>query len=95
MGLGRRYGIAKILSKVEEHVVWLEDLLDAKIAVVPKVDVDTTLSGQRPLCVFFPVVYRNWSSACIISLRNGVSPDVLESCFTSGERRDRCVLRSC
>ena len=36
-------------------------LLDDYIAMIPKVDGDSTPIGQRPLCVV-PVVYRLWAS---------------------------------
>ena len=42
---------------VETTPVWPQGLLDAYIAMIPKVDGDSTPLGQRPLCVL-PVVYR-------------------------------------
>ena len=51
------YGLARILSKVEETGVWPEGLLDAHIAVIPKTDGDGTPLGQRPLSVL-PIAYR-------------------------------------
>ena len=44
-------GLARILRMVEEEGVWLEGLLDAYIAMIPKSDGDATPLGHRPLCV--------------------------------------------
>ena len=44
-------GLARILSCVEDFGIWLEGLLDAYIAKIPKVDGDATPLGQRLLCV--------------------------------------------
>ena len=55
-------GLARILAKVEELGVWPERLLDAYIAMIPKVGGDSTPLGQRLLSVL-PVVYRIWASA--------------------------------
>ena len=41
---------AHILRKVEDDGVWPEGLLDAHVAMIPKVDGDATALGQRPLC---------------------------------------------
>ena len=46
-----------IPSKVEENGVWLDGLLDAYIAMIPKTDGDATPLGRRPLSVL-PIVYR-------------------------------------
>ena len=43
--------LARILAEVEELGVWPEGLLDAYIAMIPKVGGDSTLHGQRPLSV--------------------------------------------
>ena len=50
-------GLARILSCVEDFGIWPVRLLDAYIAMIPKVDGDATPLGQRPLSVL-PVVYR-------------------------------------
>ena len=50
-------GLARILRLVEVTGVWPDGLLDACIAMIPKVDGDVTPLGQGPLCVL-PVVYR-------------------------------------
>ena len=50
-------GLARILSCVEDFGVWPDGLLDAYIAMIPKVDGDVTPLVQRPLGVL-PVVYR-------------------------------------
>ena len=55
-------GLARILARVEDLGVWPDGLLDAYIAMIPKVDGDATPLGQRPLSVL-PVVYRVWASA--------------------------------
>ena len=60
-------GLAKILTKVEDLGVWLDGLLDAYIAMIPKVDGDATPLGQRPLSVL-PVIYRIWASARMLQL---------------------------
>ena len=46
-------GLARILRMVEADCVWPEGLLDAYIAMIPKVDGDATPLGQRPLCSAF------------------------------------------
>ena len=54
--------LARILTLVEDNGVWLDGLLDAYIATIPKSDGDATPLGQRPLSVL-PVVYRLWAFA--------------------------------
>ena len=44
--------LARILTKVEDLVVWPDGLLDAYIAMIPKTDGDATPLGQRPLACF-------------------------------------------
>ena len=65
-------GLAPILAKVEELGVWPEGLLDAYIAMIPKVGGDSTPLGQRPLSVL-PVVCRIWASARMKQLEAGFS----------------------
>ena len=55
-------GLARILSCVEDFGIWPDGLLDAYIAMIPKVDGDATPLGHRPLSVL-PVVYDVWVSA--------------------------------
>ena len=43
-------GLALLLNMVEISGVWLQGLLEACIAMIPKVDGDSTPLGQRPLC---------------------------------------------
>ena len=43
--------LARILTKVEHVGVWLDGLLDAYNAMIPKTDGDATLLSQRPLSV--------------------------------------------
>ena len=55
-------GLACILTKVENTGVWLDGLLDAYIAMIPKTDGDAIPLRQRPLSVL-PVIYLIWASA--------------------------------
>ena len=57
-------GLARFLTKVDDFGIWPDGLLDAYIAMIPKVDGDATSLGQRTLSVL-PVVYRIWASARI------------------------------
>ena len=50
-------GLAILLELVETSGIWPQGLLDAYIAMIRKVDGDSTPLGQRPLSVL-PVVYR-------------------------------------
>ena len=43
--------LARIFTKVEDLGVWPDGLLDAYIAMIPKIDGDATSLGQRPLNV--------------------------------------------
>ena len=52
---------------MEEVGVWLDGLLGAYVAMIPKVDGDTTPLGQRPWSVLL-VVYRVWASARMMQL---------------------------
>ena len=52
--------LAAIFTLVEEEGVWLDGLLDAYIAMIPKTDGDSTPLGQRPFCVL-PIAYRLWA----------------------------------
>ena len=75
-------GLARILAKVEEFGIWPDGLLDAYIAMIPKVDGDATPLGQRPLSVL-PVVHRIWASARMVQLepwfRSWVPPCVFSA----------------
>ena len=53
-------GLAILLELVESTGVWLQGLLDAYIAMIPKADGDSTPLGHRQLCGL-PVVYRLWA----------------------------------
>ena len=79
-------GLARILTKVEEIVVWPDGLIDAYIAMIPKADGDATPLGQRPLSVL-PVVYRIWSSARMIQLEAWFRLWVPDSVFSAGGGR--------
>ena len=85
-------GPAVLLNIVETTAVWPQGLLDAYIAMLPKVDGDSTPLGQHLLCVL-PVIFRLWASLrlshhkdwvqgwvpqSVFSLGNGVSP--VEAC---------------
>ena len=71
---------------VEVDGVWPEGLLDAYIAMIPKVDGDATPFGQRPLCVL-PVVYRVWASSRMIQLEPWFKSWVPHSVFSAGGGR--------
>ena len=79
-------GVARILCMVEAHGVWPEGLLDAYIAMIPKVDGVATPLGQRPLCVL-PVVYRVWASARMVQLEPWFKSWVPHSVFSAGKGR--------
>ena len=64
-------GLAIILELVETTGVWPQGLLDAYIAMILKVDGDSTPLGQRSLSVL-PVVYRLWASLRLGHLREWV-----------------------
>ena len=74
------HSLARILSKVEDLGVCPDGLLDAYIAMIPKVDGDATPLGQRPLSVL-PVVYRVWASARMLQLEPLVSVMGSVLCF--------------
>ena len=79
-------GLARILTKVEDVGVWLDGLLDAYIAMIPKTDGDATHLGQRPLCVL-PIVYRIWASARVGQLDGWFKSWVPDSVFSAGGGR--------
>ena len=79
-------GLARILAKVEELWVWLEGLLDAYIAMIPKVGGDSTPLGQRPLSVL-PVVYRIWASARMKQHEGWFRSWVPSSVYSAGDGR--------
>ena len=54
---------------VEATAVWPEELLDACIDVITKVDGDSTPLGQRSLCVL-PVICRLWASLKLTHLKD-------------------------
>ena len=75
--------LARILAKVEELGVWPEGLLDAYIAMIPKVGGDSTPLGQRPLSVL-PVAYRIWASARMKQLEGWFQSWVPSSVYCAG-----------
>ena len=78
--------LPRILTKVEDFGIWPDGLLDAYIAMIPKTDGDSTLLGQRPLCVL-PIVYRVWASARIVQLEDWFWSWVPDSVFSAGSGR--------
>ena len=78
--------VARILTKVEDLCIWLDGLLDAFIAKIPKTDGDATPLGQRPLSVL-PIVYRFWASARMGQLDGWFRSWVPASVFTAGSGR--------
>ena len=79
-------GLARIFAKVEELGVWPEGLLDAYIAMIPKVGGDSTPLGQRPLSVL-PFVYRIWASARVEQLESWFQSWVPSSVYSPGNGR--------
>ena len=79
-------GLARILSCVEDSDIWPDGLLDAYVAMIPKVDGDATPLVQRPLCVL-PVVYRIWASARMGQLEDWFRSWVPDSVFSVGGGR--------
>ena len=63
--------------------VWPQGLLDAYIAMIPKVNSDSTPLGQRPLCVL-PVVKRLWASLWLTHLKDWVQGCIPESVISLG-----------
>ena len=61
-------------------------MLDAYIAMIPKVDGECTPLGQRPLSVL-PVVYRIWASARMVQLEAWFQSWVPDSVFSAGGGR--------
>ena len=76
-------GLAILLELIETTGVWPQGLLDAYIAMIPKVDGDSTPLGQRPLSVL-PVVYRLFASLRLGHLREWVEGWLPESVFSLG-----------
>ena len=66
--------------------VWPEGLLDASIAMIPKVDEDCTLFGQRPLCVL-TVIYRLQASVRLEHLTGWFQSWMPDSVFSAGGAR--------
>ena len=79
-------GLARILTCVEDLGVWPDGLLDAYIAMIPKVDGDVTPLEQRTLSVL-PVVYRIWASARMSQLEGWFRSWVPDSVFSAGGGR--------
>ena len=78
--------LARILTKVEDLGVWPDGLLDAYIAMIPKIHCDAAPLGQRPLSVV-PIVYRIWASARMGQLEEWFKSWVPDSVFSAGGGR--------
>ena len=76
-------GLAILLELVESSGIWPQGLLDAKIAMIPKADGDSTPPGQRPLSVL-PVLYRLWASLRLGHLREWVEGWLPKSVLSLG-----------
>ena len=74
------------MSCVEDFGIWSEGLLDAYIAVIPKVDGDATPLAQRCLGVL-PIVCRIWASARMGQLDDWFRYWVPDSVFSAGGGR--------
>ena len=85
--------LARILGKVENFGIWPDGLLDAKIAMFPKTDGDSSPLGQRPLGVL-PIVYRVWASARMGQLEGWFKSWVPDSAFGSGRGSVEAWCRS-
>ena len=66
-------------------------MLDAYIALIPKVGGDSTPLGQRPLSVR-PVVYRIWASARMQQLEGWFQSWVPSSVYSAGNGRSSVQL---
>ena len=76
-------GLATLLELVETSGIWPQGLLDAYIAMIPKVDGDSTPLGQRPLSVLL-VENRLWASLRLGHLREWVEGWLPQSVFSLG-----------
>ena len=74
--------LAILLELVETSGTWPQGLLDAYIAMIPRLMVILPL-GQRPLSVL-PVVYRLWASLRLGHLREWVEGWLPKSVFSLG-----------
>ena len=78
--------LARILTKVEDVGVWLDGLLGAYIAMIPKTVGDATPLGQRPLSIL-SVVYRIGASARMSQLDGWFKSWVPDFVFSAGGGR--------
>ena len=78
-------GLARILSCVEDSGIWPDGLLDAYIAMIPKVDGDATPLGQRPLSVL-PIPWCSSGGLSYLSFCQDGSAGGLVSVLGSGVR---------
>ena len=85
-------GLDRILAKVEELGVWLEGLLDAYSAMIPKVGGDSTPQCQRRLSVL-PVIYRVWASARMKQLEGWFKSWFQGSVYSAGDGRSSVEAR--
>ena len=71
---------------VESDGVWADGILDAYIAMIPKVDGDATPLEQKPLCVL-PIVKRLWASVRLQQLKGWFESWFPKSVFSAGGGR--------
>ena len=76
-------GLAILSELYETSGVWPQGLSDSYIAMIPKVDGDSTPLGQRPLSVL-RVVYRLWASLRLGHLREWVEEWLPKSVYSLG-----------
>ena len=80
-------GVAILLELFETTGVWPQGSLNAKLAMIPKVDGDSTPLGHRPLSVLpgvLPGVYRLWASLRLGHLQEWVEGWLPVSVFSLG-----------
>ena len=78
--------LASIFTLVQEEGGWPDGLLDAYIAMIPKVDGGFYPPWQRPLCVL-PIAYRLWASVRLVHLKEWFQSWVPASVFSAGGGR--------
>ena len=68
-------GLARIPTKVEDLGVWPDGLLDAYIAMIPKVDGDATpyRIGASAVMLQLEPWFRSWVPSCVFSAGSGRS----------------------
>ena len=79
-------GLRAFFTEVEEVGVWPEGLLDAYIAMIRKVDGDSTPLDQRLVCVLL-VVYRILAFARMMHLEDWFRSRFPDSVYSAGSGR--------